>query len=313
MAQSAGRMNKRDRVQAVLDGREVDRAPFTFWYHFPADQVAGEACARAHLDHYRRHRLDLLKVMNDNGYPGPEEPLRTADDLKRMRPSPVMEPEFQNQLEALSIIRDELGDEAFFITTLFNPLSVLDSLSEKRAIELIRADEKAAGDALAAIAQTLGDFAAACITAGAAGVFMSCSDRALNAALGRGTYRRLVAPHDAAIFNRVEDAPLNVVHVHERADDFDLFLDYSARVVNWADRTDGPSIAEAAQMRTKVFMCGMDHVKTVVEGGPEDMKREIEDAVEQADGHPLIIAPGCSFPSDAPEANLQAVYDALAT
>jgi uroporphyrinogen-III decarboxylase len=43
------------------------------------------------------------------------------------------------------------------------------------------------------------------------------------------------------------------------------------------------------------------------------MKREIEDAVEQADGHPLIIAPGCSFPSDAPEANLQAVYDALAT
>ncbi len=313
MTDIAGEMDKRDRVQAVLDGRPVDRAPFTFWYHFPSDRVAGEACARAHLDHYRKHRLDFVKVMNDNGYPAPEGGLERPDDLKRMLPAPVESPEFQNQVEALEIIRDELGDETFFITTVFGPLSVLNSLSGKRAVELVRADERAADYALSVIAQTLGDFADACITAGAAGIFMSCSDRELNAALGSGTYRDLVAPHDAAIFRRVEAVPLNVVHVHERADDFGLFLDYPAQVVNWADRADGPSIAEAARRTTKVFMCGMDHSTTVVEGGPQDMRREIEDAVRQAGDHPLIVGPGCSFPSDAPEANLQAVYDALAT
>jgi len=136
----AGEQSRRQRVEATLEGIWVDRPPFTFWYHFPKDQVAGEACAKAHLDHYARHRLDFLKVMNDNGYPAPEGGIASAGDLSRMLPAPLDAPEFQNQLDALKIISHRLGDETVFITTLFNPFSVLGSLSGGRAIDLARED-----------------------------------------------------------------------------------------------------------------------------------------------------------------------------
>lgn len=312
MVTDRGEMTRRQRIEAVLAGRPVDRPPFTFWYHFPADQVAGEACARAHLDHCRRHRLDFLKMMNDNGYPAPEGGVASVEDLERFGVEPVERREFQDQLDALRIVRDELAGETLFITTLFNPLSVLNSLCDKRAVELIRADERAAGRALGAIAATLADFARACIRAGAAGVFMSCSDRELNAKVGPGAYARVVKPHDLAIFNAVADVLLNVLHVHEKADDFASFLDYPVAAVNWADRTDGPSIPDARDRVRPVLMCGMDHVGTIATGSPDDVAREVHDAIRQAAGKPLIIAPGCSFPSDAPEGNLQAVFEALA-
>ena len=34
-------MNPIERVNAVLAGRKPDRAPFSFWYHFPPEQAAG--------------------------------------------------------------------------------------------------------------------------------------------------------------------------------------------------------------------------------------------------------------------------------
>ncbi len=31
-------MNKRERVIAALEGRETDRVPVGFWYHFPEEK-----------------------------------------------------------------------------------------------------------------------------------------------------------------------------------------------------------------------------------------------------------------------------------
>ncbi len=311
MTDLGGEMDKRDRVQAALAGIWVDRPPFSFWYHFPDDQVAGEPCARAHLEHYRRHHLDFLKVMNDNGYPRPEGGVSLVGELEKIRVKGPEEPEFRAQLDALEIISSELGDETLFITTLFNPLSVLGKLTGGRAVEMLAEDEDAADTALSVIAQTLAEFADACITAGAAGIFMSCSDRAVEEALGPGTYARLCRPHDLTIFERVRAAPFNVVHVHDRAADFDGFLRYPVVAVNWADRTDGPPIAEVRSRTGKVLMAGMDHVGTIVEGDAEAIRAEIDDAAARAGDHPFIVAPGCSFPCDAPEEHLQAVYGAL--
>ena len=34
-------MNKIERIDAVLAGRQPDRPPLSFWYHFPPDAAAG--------------------------------------------------------------------------------------------------------------------------------------------------------------------------------------------------------------------------------------------------------------------------------
>ncbi len=304
-------MDKRDRVEKTLQGIAVDRPPFTFWWHFPADQVAGEACARAHLEHYRRWDLDFIKVMNDNGYPAPAGGLETPEALRQLLPAPLESPEFQNQLEALRIINRELGDETVFITTLFNPLSVLQTLSGKRAVELIRADREAVDLALGTIAQSLADFADACIQTHAAGVFMSCTDHVLDDAFGPGTYAELVRPHDLTVFEGASAAPMNVVHIHERASDWGGFADYPVRVVHWADRADGPPLGKVADRIDRVMMGGLDHMSTIRTGTPADVRAEVVDAARQAGRTPLILAPGCSFPSDASPENLAAIREAL--
>ena len=59
-------MNSKERIDAVLAGRMPDRPPFSFWYHFSHDQIAGVGALHAHLNQLDHYQMDFLKVMNDN-------------------------------------------------------------------------------------------------------------------------------------------------------------------------------------------------------------------------------------------------------
>ena len=61
-------MNKLERVRAVLAGKEADRVPASFWFHFRPDKMHGQAAIQAHLDFYRQSNVDFLKVMNEHPY-----------------------------------------------------------------------------------------------------------------------------------------------------------------------------------------------------------------------------------------------------
>jgi len=56
-----------ERVDRALAGRDVDRAPFSFWHHFGLDTP--EAHAKVTLDFHRAYRTDIVKVMSDFPYP----------------------------------------------------------------------------------------------------------------------------------------------------------------------------------------------------------------------------------------------------
>ena len=77
-------MNKIERVKAVVEGRRPDRPPVSFWYHFGHAKVAGPAAVEAHVQHIETYDLDLLKIMDDNGYPRsalPSGVIRDEEDL----------------------------------------------------------------------------------------------------------------------------------------------------------------------------------------------------------------------------------------
>lgn len=61
-------MNKIERVTAVVQGRRPDRPPVSFWHHFGPGKIAGPPAVEAHVRHVETYDLDLLKIMNDNGY-----------------------------------------------------------------------------------------------------------------------------------------------------------------------------------------------------------------------------------------------------
>jgi len=83
-------------------------------------------------------------------------------------------------------------------------------------------------------------------------------------------------------------------------------------VIHWADGSAGPPIAEVAGWVRPALCAGVDNLGTLVTGSPEDCAQEVEDAVAQAAGRPILIAPGCTFDPQAvrPE-NLHAIRRAV--
>src|SRR5207237_2879598 len=103
-----------------------------------------------------------------------EHPCATAADLARLEPVSPLTGALGEQLEALRLIRATLGPELPIIWTVFSPLMVVPFLlggGREAALTVMRTEPTALEDALAVIAETLADYARACLEAGADGLF----------------------------------------------------------------------------------------------------------------------------------------------
>ena len=324
-------MSPIDRVQAVLQRRQPDRPPVSFWYHFPVDQVHGRPAVQAHVKHLETYDLDFLKVMNDNGYPH-TVPIQSVSDLASLVELRGDEPEFARQLDLVSGLRGELGGRVWMATTIFNAWAVLRHLlrpptqhlpPEMNAAadvpsgmikQFYAQDPGAVRTALQTIGRNLAGFARRCIAAGADGIFLSVRDDWIDLP-ERGTLNRdLVRPTDLEILRSASAASFNILHVCGQAVDFRAFAQYPVHVINWADRSAGPSIADVKDWLTPAICAGVDNLTTLPTGSPQDVQREVADAIRQAAGRPIMIAPGCTYnPARVPPANLDALARAAHT
>jgi len=322
-------MTSIERVKAVLAGRKPDRPPFSFWHHFPPDQVAGAGAVKAHLDLLNGYGLDVLKVMNDNAYPHAGRIAR-VEDLASLVPLKGDEGGWGEQVALLSVLRGALGARVYMPTTIFNAWMVLRLLikppSVHRPPNLDAAADapsrwlrQACGEnpelvarALQTIGGNLARFGAKCLAAGADGIFLSVRDDWVDTAQTPGLYDRLVRPTDRAILAAVNAAPFNVLHVCGKAVNFRAFAEYPVPALHWADRAAGPAIREVAPWAKPALWGGVDNLGTLVTGTPEQVREEVADALRQAGARPIMIAPGCTFdPERVPAANLRALAEAV--
>ena len=107
-----------------------------FWFHFGQDKIAGKAMADAHLEYYRACDPDFIKVMNDNRYDMPDDmPLiEKAEDWRSLPKNPVSASNYQKQISGLKVLAEELADEAYFTTTVFDPMATGNYISRKQVI-----------------------------------------------------------------------------------------------------------------------------------------------------------------------------------
>jgi hypothetical protein len=54
-------MTKIERVRAALSGAEVDRPPFSVWYHFGLQHAPAERTAQTHVEFFEAYNLDWLR------------------------------------------------------------------------------------------------------------------------------------------------------------------------------------------------------------------------------------------------------------
>jgi uroporphyrinogen decarboxylase len=331
-------MNKKiERVDAVLAGRQRDRPPVSFWHHFGPDEISGPRAVSAHVQHVETYDLDFLKIMDDNRYPRPATPsgvVASAADLDRLDVMQGDEDSFGRQLELIAQLARHFAGRLRMATTVFNSWSTLRQLTtpatgrhgppvldagqdqapqDALLSRLLHEAPAALARALDVIAESLVRFVHRALAAGADGVFLSVRDDWVDTPEnGAGAYDRLVRPGDLKILAASAAGSFNLLHVCGRAIDFRRFAAYPVHALNWADRYAGPAIADVAAWVRPALCAGLDNLGTMVTGSPEDCARQVADALQQAGGRPMMIAPGCTFdPGAVPPANLQAIRRAV--
>lgn len=305
-------MNKIERVTNALNGQEVDRPPFSFWYHFGLQHMSARTHAEAEIDFYRAYDLDFLKVMSDYPYPLPAglEAIDTEDDWKRVEPIASNNKCWDEQLTALSIINDAIGKEAFFIETIFSPWTTARRLARSGSVSCARERyPEALLGAMDAIATSLADYAKEVLNRGAAGIFLS-----LGAASGdvmtAEEYEIWGRPFDLKILDAVREAPFNVLHIHGKRIHFDSVVTFPAAAFNWSHFATAPSLKEGKARSGKTVLGGIDE-STASHVSAIEIKEQVENTIREVGTRGLIVTPGCSVATDTRERSLRIIKTAV--
>jgi len=305
-------LNKIERVTNALNGRDVDRPPFSFWYHFGLQHMPGREHAAAEIGFYRAYDLDFLKVMSDYPYPLPEglEAVATEEDWRRIEPIAPESKCWSEQLSALSIINDEIGKEAMFIETVFSTWTTARRLSRSGSLTAARKHHsEALLAAMDAISESLAAYAKQALMRGAAGIFLSLG-AATDEVMSVEEYETWGRPFDLKILEAVREAPFNVLHIHGKRIHFDSLLDYPVSALNWSHFATAPSLKDGKMRSGKTVLGGMDEASASHVSGPE-VREQVVKAMREIGARGLIVTPGCSVPSDTRAQSLREIKAAI--
>jgi uroporphyrinogen decarboxylase len=178
----------------------------------------------------------------------------------------------------------------------------LDDLRERPA--LIHA-------ALEAVTETMSRFVAACLGSKADGIFFATQVVASDL-LTAEEHRIFAEPYDRRVLEQAaKRSSFSILHVHGLDIPFDVMATYPIPAINWHDRRTAPSLKEAQELFPGAVVGGLNEIETLRKGPKEAVRAEVKDALRQTGGIGHIVAPGCGFPVDVPEAHLRAVRTAV--
>ena len=306
-------MNKIARLNAALQGENVDRPPFSFWYHFGLQHAKSERVAQTHLEFFQAYDLDFLKVMNDYPYPESDnqEEFFEVSDWKNLKVFLGDEGGFGKQLKALELIGQELADKAYFVETIFSPWTTARKLSDKETlIELKNNHPELLLEIMEKIALSLANYAEKAVSRGVTGIFLSLSGANPNV-MTYQEYERFARPFDLMILERIKTkTKFNILHIHGDQIYFNELLDYPVQAINWSHYYAKPSLSQARQQYKGCLLGGINE-KLFGHTTISAVKKEINETLKELGTQNLIIAPGCSIETDSPQKQLRSVKEAL--
>jgi uroporphyrinogen decarboxylase len=292
-------LSRKERVDRALQGKDVDRTPFTFWHHFGLKTP--EEHVKATLDFHSKYRTDIVKVMSDFPYPKPKGAwyeLRVDDNP------------FPAQIRALEHIRAGLNGDAYFIETLFNPWNVAEKLSSKDELKRLKTENpRKLLETLDVITQSEIHHAKRSLAAGASGILLSVAN-ANSKELSLEDYKTFSAPFDRRILAAISTAPLNVLHLHVETPYLDAFGDFPAPILNYSRAVSGIPIETVRSRFKQAIAGGLDEVhfreldKNALQAQWNSARREA--------GSRFILTPGCSVPDNSRPEELARLPELLA-
>ena len=327
-------MDSRARVEATLAGGDVDRPAAGAWGHRYRDEWSPERLAQVTVERARRFEWDFVKFQPratffaeafgaafrpaGHSLRAPvidEPPVNSLEDWQRLR---LVNPEvMDDQVRALMLVVEGLGDRVPVLQTVFSPLSVgsyLVGRENRKLVREMRANPEVVLPALDRIADALIEFSGKSVAAGAAGIFYAISGFATPDAMPVEVYDELVFPTDLRIVQALPSAAwFNVVHLCGSHVNMDVGRRLPVQAVSYSMHNKGnPALGEARRLTGKAVMGGLEQRKVLAGGPAETIERQVREAIGSTGGRGLLLAPGCSVPPRAPDVNLRTMMQAAA-
>ena len=327
-------MNHRERINATLRGQPTDHTPIALWRHFPNDDLRAETFAARVVEFQKKFEFDFVKVTPASSYPaemygatfrvpspgsprlreGTREnvthPVNALADWDKLVPLGATNPVFVRELDALKLIRQQLGNDVHILQTIFSPLNSALNIAGERLYTDLREHPDVVHRALRPITETTIRFAVESLRAGADAIFFA-TQMATSTRLTLDEFRAFGEPSDLQVLQAIRAAKPDFIFMHIHGLDiyFDALLHYPVDVVNWHDRRTAPSLKQARSKWSGTLSGGFDEWNVLAEKSRDAVVAQARDAIAQAGGRGFILAAGCVIAVDTPEDNVRAAVD----
>lgn len=319
-------MNKRERVIAAIEGKEVDGIPTSFSLHFPAAEAVGDPAVEAHLKFFEDTDTDIVKVMNENlirQYDMVYTPKEFNSAVKRLTDDRHY---ITDQIEMTKKIVDRADPEAFTMGTLHgitaSAIHVIGHMGEhypwyaERQIvtDFCRWDPAAMEDAYKRIADYMSELATAYVKeSGVESIYY--------ASLGGETrwhtdeeFERFIKPGDLQIMDAIREAGAYVfLHVCKDHIGMERYRDYADHfdVVNWGVYEVPFSMEQGRELWPgKTILGGLANRTGAITESAEAAIAAAQKVVDDFGRTGLIIGADCTIATDQDRSIIKALAEA---
>ncbi len=333
-------LSKHERLQRTISGRPVDRLPVALWRHFFVEEVTRKGLVDAMVGWQQTYDWDFLKInpracyhVQDwgNQYEFSEREhikptlVRTSvhepDDFRHLdrlsvdgsagRKAPVL----AEHLAAVADIRKGLGPDVPLLMTVFTPMSIAAELAggPQDLAHLIEQDPATVHAGLRTVTDTFADFGAACIDAGAEGVFLATTHVGTLTNFTLEQYEEFGRPYDLEVLDAVRGAPFNLLHVCRSKALVRELADYPVAMLNWdmMDETN-PDLAEMVPLAEgKALVGGLAREPFNDSGAAESLREQLREARRDMGERPFVVGSTCTIDTTAEPDVVAAVREAV--
>lgn len=322
-------MGKRELVFAAFDNKKTERVPVGFWYHYAPDALFddSEETIKQNIEGHQRFvdefQPDFLKLMSDGYFDYENETLKdikSAEDLYAVRAVGA-----KQWIDAQVLLVQELtkrfGKEVASFYNIFAPASyfkfqLTKANSSLTIAQLLKENPEGLKHALNEIAKDIAELAARVIKDGHAdGIYFS-TQNIQDDQISKETYLNYVAPSERTVLeaaNAISDN--NILHIcgyEGSRNDLTTYVDYPAKVINWAVTVEGTSLKEGKRLfGNRAVIGGFNNTKSGVlyKGTKEEIEAYTEELIKDAGSQGIILGADCTIPEDTPFEHLNWVRE----
>jgi uroporphyrinogen decarboxylase len=334
-------MTPLERITAYGKGEPVDRLPCVPIVGNGAARVLGcrisdfrgngKLIAEAHLAAYRRFKYDTVRIFTDLYvlaeamgatvcYPPDETAhlenpaLAHIDEIGRLQPpDPKRDGNLPSLLQALEIARDQVGSEVPVAGAIVCPFTTASYLiGTDNLIRMTHRNPEGVHRLCEVALAAALDFAGAVMDLGcSAGLTEPVSTSTI---ISPAQFKKFSFPYLKRLsdFIHSRNKPVNLHICGKTEKIWRLMADAGADCIS-IDEVQDLELAKRAVGDRVRLMGNVSPTATMLQGTPADVRRETLACIRKAHDNPkgLIVASGCSLPTEVPFANIEAMVDTV--